>query len=708
MADTPQDSGEPLGDVVVVGSVAGSLDNLPKSSLTSDTGGTTTEYDQAILFIHGIGDQKPGDTFKAMVNPLEKEWEKDGLKIEALNNKSKKGQVGKKSPLVESDIQLSGAYSKKVALREVYWHGEENDFSTMPPKKKFRSRLKKIKLMQKATRKRYLKYISNKFLPCLIDNILIIVGVIQILLLKLLQFRLSTIALILVSVFFLSDFNSINRLSQDGGNETNMDKAYDALYPLISLIIWPTILVFILYKFTKIRKLYRQIKSCAMGSNSAQVDKVSKDIMNILNKSKSVLIVAHSMGGYLSHEALSRDSIREHLESEKDKHISLCGLGSGLGPMLVIKKYKKSNLFAKFVFPVFLLLAFFLYVALWINLWVNLIVSFIDPTKGARIFYFNDWKFSASKKINVDIINLSYELTTVNPVHTAILCVILLVIFRFLILIPTFKYYNSKELNFNSLDKNNHREFYYVSDFVGNTSRYAYPKGVGQEMLGNPFLSTGKNEKTQLYKILLGIVIRRFFYSHDAGYYFKSTRLINFLKECSLSGVNPKTFSAKDYKPFCLWGVYCVALLGGTWIFYSILKGNQASQSTLIGVTIIYFPLIIFCTWIVYCLGYVAFHIIALIELKILHRFPCLERSKNSNMVAAVTAVDEDLFPAYLLFQFMILCLIPPFFTVFYPEIFNFFNPIFKALILFAFWILLVFISFYSSIKLSLFMRKKN
>lgn len=562
--------------------------------------------------------------------------------------------------------------------------------------------------MQKATRKRYLKYISNKFLLCLIDNILIIAGVIQILLLKLLQFRLSTVAFILVSVFFLSDFNSINRLSQDGGNETNMDKAYDALYPLISLIIWPTILVFILYKFTKINKLYGQIKSCAMGSNSTQVDKVSKDIMNILNKSKSVLIVAHSMGGYLSHEALSRDSIREHLESEKDKHISLCGLGSGLGPMLVIKKYKKSNLFAKFVFPVFLLLSFFLYVALWINLWVNLIVSFIDPTKGARIFYFNDWKFRADKKINVDIINLSCELTTVNPVHAAIFCVILLVIFRFLILIPTFKYYNSKELNFNSLDKNNHREFYYVSDFVGNTSRYTYPKGVGQEMLGNPFLSTGKNEKTQLYKILLGIVIRRFFYSHDAGYYFKSTRLINFLKECSLSGLNPKTFSAKDYKPFCLWGVYCVALLGGTWIFYSILEGNQASQSTLIGVTIIYFPLIIFCTWIVYCLGYVAFHVIALMELKIIHRFPCLERSKNSNMVTAVTAVDEDLFPAYLLFQFMILCLIPPFVTVFYPEIFNFFDPIFKALILFAFWILLVFISFYSSIKLFLFMRKKN
>lgn len=141
MADTPQDSGEPLGEAT--GSVAGSLDNLPESSMTSDSGGTIAEYDQAILFIHGIGDQKPGDTFKAMVSPLEKEWEKDGLKIEALNNKSKNGQVGKKSPLVESDIQLSGAYSKKVALREVYWHGEENNFSMMPSKKKFRNRLKK-------------------------------------------------------------------------------------------------------------------------------------------------------------------------------------------------------------------------------------------------------------------------------------------------------------------------------------------------------------------------------------------------------------------------------------------------------------------------------------------------------------------------------------------------------------------------------------
>lgn len=699
MADTPQDSGPPLGEDV--GSVAGSLDNLPKSSMTSDTGGTTTEYDQAILFIHGIGDQKPGDTFKAMVSPLEKEWKKDGLKIEVLNNKSKKGQVGKKSPLVESDIQLSGAYSKKVALREVYWHGEENNFSTMSSKKNFRNRLKKIKLMQKAARKRYLKYIF-------IDNILNIVGVIQIILLKLLQFRLTTIAFILVSVFFLSDFNSINKLSQDSGSETNVDKVYDALYPFISLMIWPIIFVFILYKFAMISKLYGQIKSCAMGSNSAQVDKVSKDIMNILNKSKSVLIVAHSMGGYLSYEALSRDSIRKHLESEKDKHISLCGLGSGLGPMLVIKKYKKSNLFAKFAFPIFLPLSFFLYVTLWINLWVNLIVSFINSTKGTRIFYFNDWKFNTDKKISVDSIffNFSYDLTAINPVHTAIFCGVLLAILRFFILIPTFKYYNSKELNFNSLDKNNHREFYYVSDFVGNTSRYAYPKGVGQEMLGNPFFSTGQNEKTQLCKILLGIVIRRFFYSHGAGYYFKSMRLINFLKECSLSGVNPKTFSAKDYKPFCLWGVYCVALSGGTWMFYSILEGNQANQSTLIGVTIIYFPLIIFCTWIVYCLGYIAFHVIALMELKILQRFPRLEGSKKSNVVTAVTAVDEDFFLAYLLFQFMMLCLIPPFITVFHHEIFNFLHPIFKILILFGLLIPFIFISFYLIIKLLLFMRK--
>ena len=675
MADTPQESGEPLGENV--GSVTGSLDNLPESSLTSDTGGTTTEYDQAILFIHGIGDQKPGDTFKAMGNPLEKEWKKDGLKIEALNNK---GQVDKKLPLVESDIQLSGAYSKKVALREVYWHGEENNFSTMPSRS-------------------------------LVDNILIIAGVLQILLLKLLQFRLSTIAFILVSVFFLSDFNSINKLSQDGGNKTDIDKVYDALYPFFPLIIWPTIIVFILYTFAMISKLYGQVKSCAMGSNSAQVDKVSKDIMNILNKSKSVLIVAHSMGGYLSHEALSRDSMREHLESKKDKHISLCGLGSGLGPMLVIKKYKKSNLFAKFAFPVFLLLSFFLYVALWINLWVNLIVSFIDSTKGARIFYFNDWKFSTDKKISVDFIffNFSYDLTVINPVHAAIFCTIALVIFRSFILTPTFKYYRSEELNFNSLNENNHREFYYVSDFVGNTSRYAYSKKVGQEMLGNPFFPAGQSEENRLrkiFKIFFGIVLRRFFYSHDAGYYFKSIRLINFLKECSLSGANPKNFSAKDYKPFYLWGVYCVSLVCGTGIFYSILEESNSSQSSLVGVTVIYFPLIIFCTWIVYCLGYITFHVLVLVELKILRLFPRLEGLKNSNKITAVTVVDEDFFSAYLLFQFMILCFIPPFITVFHYEIFNFLGTIFKALmlgtifkalILVILLILLILLSFYLS-----------
>ena len=93
-------------------------------------------------------------------------------------------------------------------------------------------------------------------------------------------------------------------------------------------------------------------------------------------------------------------------------------------------------------------------------------------------------------------------------------------------------------------------------------------------------------------------------------------------------------------------------------------------------------------------------------ELKILQRFPRLEGSKKSNVVTAVTAVDEDFFLAYLLFQFMMLCLIPPFITVFHHEIFNFLHPIFKILILFGLLIPFIFISFYLIIKLLLFMRK--
>ena len=693
MADTPQDSGEPLGEDT--GSVAGSLDNLPESSMTSDTGETTAEYDQAILFIHGIGDQKPGDTFKAMVNPLKKEWEKDGLKIEALNNKSKKGQVGKKSPLVESDIQLSGAYSKKVALREVYWHGGENDFSTTSSKRKFRNRLKKIKLMQKAARKKYLKYISNKFLSCSVDNILIILGVIQIFFLKLLQFRPSTIALILVSAFLLSDFSSVNKISQDDGHEDSIVAVYNAIRPFISLLFGLWVVFVIFYNSAMIGKLYGQIKACSAGSDSAKIDRVSSNIMNILNKSKNVLIVAHSMGGYLSYEALSRQSTVKYLESNSSKRVSLCGLGSGLGPMLVIKKYKESYLVTKIIFPVILVFAFFLYATSWINLWYNLIILFYNPSLGSRFYYLQNWKFKPEKKISIDFchFNFSYDLTLISSAYMVIFCIAMLVICRIFVLILNFIYYNPRVPNFNSLNTSSHREFYYVSDIVGNTSRFAYSNKVGQEMLGNPIFSDKNGENTHLGKFLLEVVYRRFIYSHNMEYYFKSDRLNKFLKDCSLSGNDPKVFLSKDYSSWWLWGIYCLAQVVGTFLFYVILEDSNRNESSLVWIAVVYFPLIIFYSWLLYCGGYILYNLIKMLELRFYRRYPSLVGAGTLNDMTVATAIDKNNFPVYGFFQFIVVSLIPPFATLFSSTIFDFFNYLIKfTLFIFASLILFYFV----------------
>lgn len=689
MADTPQDSGEPLEKDT------GSLDNLPKSSMTSDTGETTAEYDQAILFIHGIGDQKPGDTFKAMVNPLEEEWKKDGLKVDVLNNKSPKGHVGKKSPLIESDIQLSGAYSKKIALREVYWHEEKSDFSTTSSKKKFRNKLKKIKLMQKAARERYFKYISHKFWSCLADNVLIILGVIQIFFLKLLQFRPSTIALILVSAFLLSDFSSVNKISQDDGYENSIVAVYNSIHPFISILFGAWVLFVIFYNSAMIGKLYGQIKACSAGSDSEKIDRVSSNIMNILNKSKNVLIVAHSMGGYLSYEALSRQSTVEHLESNSSKRVSLCGLGSGLGPMLVIKKYKESNLATKIIFPVILVFAFFLYATSWINLWYNLIILFYNPSLGSRFYYLQNWKFKPGKKISVNLchFNFSYDLTLISSAYMVIFCILMLVICRIFVLILNYIYYNPRVPNFNSLNTSSHREFYYVSDIVGNTSRFAYSNKVGQEMLGNPIFSNKKGANTNLGKFLLEVVYRRFLYSHNMEYYFKSDRLNKFLKDCSLSGNDPKVFLSKDYSSWWLWGIYCLAQVVGTFLFYIILEDSNRNESSLVWIAVVYFPLIIFYSWLLYCGGYILYNLIKILELRFYRRHPSLVGPGALNDMAVATVIDKDNFPVYGFFQFIVVSLIPPFATLFSSAIFDFFNYLIKfALVVCASLILFYFV----------------
>lgn len=74
------------------------------------------KYDLGVLFVHGIGFQKPGDTFNAIYPSIKNEFNSNG------NYRYSDLMLGtKNNPEVESNIKYNGI-TKKILFRESNWH----------------------------------------------------------------------------------------------------------------------------------------------------------------------------------------------------------------------------------------------------------------------------------------------------------------------------------------------------------------------------------------------------------------------------------------------------------------------------------------------------------------------------------------------------------------------------------------------------------
>lgn len=163
--ETSQDSGvsserqlsNPTGENTV------EQNNQKSQTVTNQNSQSNKKYDLGVLFVHGIGFQKPGDTFKTMYEPIKE-------KIDSQESVSFK-EISINSPLSRSAKISTDSTDINVVFRESYWH----DY---PSRKSLKLRLREFRESLEWS---------------------VIIGLYRILILKFLQFRVSTVTFNLLS-----------------------------------------------------------------------------------------------------------------------------------------------------------------------------------------------------------------------------------------------------------------------------------------------------------------------------------------------------------------------------------------------------------------------------------------------------------------------------------------------------------------------------
>lgn len=123
MADAPGKSG--LSPDEQTSSSTNSSSSV--ESGTSSVKSSAKKYDLGVLFVHGIGRQAPGDTFKAVYPAVINELRSDkSVIVKESDNKTER----------VNDLYLKisdGGNDKSILFREVYWLGEAENVRNNNP-----------------------------------------------------------------------------------------------------------------------------------------------------------------------------------------------------------------------------------------------------------------------------------------------------------------------------------------------------------------------------------------------------------------------------------------------------------------------------------------------------------------------------------------------------------------------------------------------
>jgi len=582
--DTSQDSGVSSEGQLSnpTGENTAAQNNQKSQTVTNQNSQGSKKYDLGVLFVHGIGFQKPGDTFKTMFWPI-----KD--KVEGFMNQGKSnGTVnltqayygsGKynfqinNTPLTGVDMQVSDSNGyKSIAFRESYWHGKN----------------------------------INKQDANFLDNIKIFQAVLRLFFLKVLQPRLSTILFIIFIGFMLRSLGTSSFLSifKDDGLQWVI---VAFIFGLLALFL----IIFILMKISEIKSviksLWGQIKISKLGYASNYIKMVSSDINLIMNESKNILIISHSMGGYLVYKALAQ------INGFNGK-IYFVGMGSGLGPMSIIEydnKDGEGSILGYFVSK--LRTSILVYLTLFSLLSVELVTLWFNLS----LFFSCRWD------------NGSILITRGLSGNPILMCIFINITMILLAYLAVFVFLN-KGFKLGYLGKYSHYEFYYPADLVGNTSRFVYSRGINEARVGG-----------NLGLSAMGNIFKRVVFAHDMGYYMKNNTVVDSSSRLVGLGAGVQSFSLRDiefdlrknYRKYQLWWAWYIFLgIGG---FQALMDTLKAYNVPLPFYTVIYAgPMLVF-------LQYVSYFIVGYFFKTLIHLY-CLKIGLSSRLyrVFSFFAID--------------------------------------------------------------------
>ena len=277
------------------------------------------KYDLGVLFVHGIGTQKPGDTFNAMYNTIEQEFSlRRDISLNVLSS-TNHSEV----------VSVSHANkSKNILFKESHWNGlgtSSNHKNIMRGGGLQENLLGFLKACM------YLLYVFSNIV--LHGGWRVIFG-------------------------FIILFSFIPQIKPLSADAQQILSVLGSLIFYVIILILPIILYIMVLKFQGgvykapsikfghlIKIWYQQIDDAVRCGYSKKgeiyIQRVREDFEGLLNESSRVLVLAHSMGGFLAYEALKRSDPK----LVQKNIVYFNGVGSGLGPVEILRRglFKKSS-----------------------------------------------------------------------------------------------------------------------------------------------------------------------------------------------------------------------------------------------------------------------------------------------------------------------------------------------------------------------------
>lgn len=346
------------------------------------------EYDLGVLFVHGIGFQKPGETFNAMYPSIKNEFTlssiyqyRDSI---ALNNDV---------PEAKAQIEYDGKV-KNVLFCESNWHGVESKVETESVcgiLKRWASNLQAILwliyfICLRVSHARIFGFLFSVSLISLYLSLHKKWQVIQSEFYDMtdrgvdIRFTLLSSIVIMASSFIVLQFmweiavgKSRNiprrRYLLEGiksvtpyGVAKKVFCVFSCLMTILIFILAPktfeifvvcsvflglACLVFSIFSSARIADLWNQITESAdyirTGDDFKYIQALECDFDKLRNRCDQIILISHSMGEYLSYS-----SIRRNVKNFNGKEIQLISIGGGLGLVSLIGDLRVSNKKNKF------------------------------------------------------------------------------------------------------------------------------------------------------------------------------------------------------------------------------------------------------------------------------------------------------------------------------------------------------------------------